>query len=106
MGYLRRIEARRIEVVPRYRKPGIGRDVLMARHIVEVLRAFRGRWLALAIEGRRDLFEVGSGVVRRWHTDRIQRHLPACLAIRAYCLRHGLAAELELTWPEPLPAVG
>ena len=93
-GYLDRVKER-IELVARYTEPGPARDRLMTRHIWDVVRAFKTRWRLLEPEERRQLFETGSALIKRWHTDRIQRSLPAWLAIRAYCLRHDLPTELE-----------
>jgi hypothetical protein len=92
---LARLEADRMALVARYRKPGLGRDVLMIKHIKECIKICRGRWLSLEPDERRRVFEAASAVMQRWHTWRIQRGLPPWLAVRAYCLHHGLLAELE-----------
>src|SRR5215210_8344647 len=84
-----------MELVARYREPGPGRDRLMKRHIWDVVRAYTWRWLPLEPEERHRVFEVGSELVKRWHTDYIQRRLPAWLGVRAWCLEHGLERELE-----------
>lgn len=91
-----RIESHRMALVAAYRKPGIGRDVLMIKHIADVLRPFRnGRWVRLEGGERRRVFDVASGVIQRWHTRWIDLALPPWLGIRAYCLRTGLVSELE-----------
>jgi CDP-glycerol glycerophosphotransferase len=93
---LGRLEAERFEVVAAHRKPGRARDRLMRRHIKKVTRLYAPRrWLALPTEERRRVFDAGRALLGRWHTDAIQRALPAWTAIRAYCLQHGLLAELE-----------
>ena len=89
------LERDRMMVVAARRKPGAGRDALMRKHIRKLVRMLGGRWRSLEPDERRRVFEVGAAVVRRWHTDRIQRELPAPLAIRAHCLQHGLLGELE-----------
>lgn len=90
-----RLEADRMALVARYRKPGLGRDVLMVKHIKECIKICQQRWLALEPDERRRVFEAASAVMQRWHTWRIQRGLQPWLAVRAYCLQHGLLAELE-----------
>ncbi len=93
---LARIEGERIEVLAAHRRPGAGRDALMRRHIRKVARLFSGsRWLPLPPEERRRVFDAGAALLARWHTDAIQRSLPAWAAIRTYCLENGLLAELE-----------
>jgi poly(ribitol-phosphate) beta-N-acetylglucosaminyltransferase len=93
---LARLEAERFQVVAAHRKPGPARDRLMRRHIKKVTRLYAPRrWLALAPEERRRVFEAGRALLDRWHTDAIQRALPAWTAIRTYCLQHGLLAEME-----------
>ena len=93
---LGRVEAERIEVLAAHRKPGPRRDALMRRHIKKVARLYgSGRWLPLPAEDRRRVFDAGAALLGRWHTNAIQRALPAWSAIRTYCLQHGLLAELE-----------
>ncbi len=94
LDYLEGI-ALRVETLARHREAGAGRDRLMARHIDDVVRAFSPRWLALEPEERRRVYEAGSNLIKRWHTDRIQRTFAPQDAIRAHCLGHGLATELE-----------
>lgn len=93
--YFTRLERDRIGPVVARRKPGPGRDLLVRKHIRKLCRKFGGYWRALEPDERRRVFDVGSAVVRRWHTDSIQRAMPAREAIRAYCLQQGLLAELE-----------
>jgi hypothetical protein len=38
---------------------------------------------------------MGAALIKQWHTERIQADLPPVQALRAYCLQHDLAAELE-----------
>jgi hypothetical protein len=93
---LARVETERIEVLVAHRTPGPGRDALMRRHMKKIARLFgSGRWLPLPPEERRRVFDAGAAILGRWHTDAIQRSLPAWSAIRTYCLQHGLLAELE-----------
>lgn len=93
---LARVEAERIEVLAAHRKPGARRDALMLRHIKKVAQLFGpGRWLPLPPEERRRVFDAAAALLGRWHTEAIQRSLPAWSAIRTYCLQHGLRAELE-----------
>jgi CDP-glycerol glycerophosphotransferase len=93
--YITRLERDRIGPVVARRKPGRGRDILVRKHIRKLCRKFGRYWRALEPEERRRVFDVGSAVVRRWHTDSIQRAMPAREAIRAHCLKQGLLAELE-----------
>ncbi|NJD29861.1 MAG: glycosyltransferase family 2 protein [Chloroflexi bacterium] len=110
--YLRRIEERRIRVLASAEAPGPGRDALMRRHFRKLARMFAAVWLAYPAEDRRRAFEVGSEIVRRWHTELIERSLPAWAQIRIHCLRHGRLAELadvggtrpETAFGEPLVA--
>jgi glycosyltransferase involved in cell wall biosynthesis len=94
VAYFARLEER-IKVVAARRRPGIARDVLMFRHIRKMLRKFNGRWLASDPDERRRVFDAGAGVLERWHTPRIDKALAAWGAYHAYCLQHGLLAELE-----------
>jgi hypothetical protein len=74
----------------------------MRRHIKKVARMFGGRWRSLDPEERRRIFDIGAGLIARWHTDEIQRSLPAWSAIRTWCLGHGLLDELvDIAWTTP-----
>jgi poly(ribitol-phosphate) beta-N-acetylglucosaminyltransferase len=94
LAYLERTRGR-IELLARYREPGPERDRLMSRHIWDVLRPFYRPWLRLEPTERRRVFDLAAELIREWHTDRIQVNLPPGQALRAHCLQHGLAAELE-----------
>jgi CDP-glycerol glycerophosphotransferase len=95
VAYFARLEERRMKVVAARRPPGNARDQLMFRHIRKMLRKFGGRWLASDPDERRRVFDAGAAILERWHTPRIDRALAASEAFRAYCLQHGLLAELE-----------
>jgi glycosyltransferase involved in cell wall biosynthesis len=100
--YLTRLEAERIEVLAAHSRPGAGRDALMRRHVKKVARIFGGRWRSLDPEERRRIFGIGAALVARWHTDEIQRSLPAWSAIRTWCLGHGLLDQLvDIAWTTP-----
>jgi hypothetical protein len=66
----------------------------MIKHIGQIMRPFRRKWLALEPDEQRRLFEVTAAIIRRWQTPRIARALPPWLAIKTYCLEHGLMDEL------------
>ena len=102
---LERIERERIEVVARYRPPGVHRDVLLFRHLTEVARVFNRRWLADGPDERRRAFEAGARIVRRWHSRRMDSSLTPWSAIRIECLSRGLQAELEDIVAAPLDDV-
>ena len=89
------LEADRMTVVAAYRRPGPGRDILMVKHIEKLVRHFDQRWLSLEPVERRRVFDVAADVLGRWQTALTERVLPPWSAIRAYCLQHGLFAELE-----------
>ncbi len=95
VAYFARLEERRMKAVAARRPPGIARDKLMFRHIRKMVRKFNARWLASDPAERRRVFDAGAGVLERWHTPWIDRALAASAAFRAYCLQHGLLAELE-----------
>ncbi len=95
VDYLHRIDSQRMHLVARYRKPGIARDMLMVKHIIEILRPFRPRWLAREPEDRRRVFDAAAAILRRWNTKRIALALAPWDAIRAHCLEHALELELE-----------
>ena len=95
LRYLRGIEDQRMAVVASYRHPGIRRDLLMIRHIVEVVAAFKAGRLEPAADERQRVFDAGSAIIRRWHTERMQRRLPPWAAVRARCLQDGLRTELD-----------
>ena len=82
-------------VVARHRKPGPGRDMLMAKHIERLARLFGRPWRSLDARERWTTFELASCALARWHTGVIGRVLPAWAAIRVHCLQHGLLPELE-----------
>jgi hypothetical protein len=90
-----RLEVDRMLPVAGNRRPGLGRDLLMVKHIEKLVRLYGRRWRALQPDERRRAFDAGAAVIRCWDTRLIQRALPAWAAIRAYCLLHGLLAELE-----------
>lgn len=90
-----RLEQDRMQVVAAHRKPGAGRDALMAKHLERLAWTFNRRWAALDADERRRVFDTGAEVARRWLTAGIQRRLPAWAAIRTWCLQHGLLGELE-----------
>lgn len=92
--YLADIE-RRMDVVAAHRPPGPGRDRLMDRHVVDVLRVFGAPWLALDAERRERVFDVAAGLIARCLPDGRRIELPQPRAIRLYCLQHGLRSELE-----------
>ena len=102
---LERYERDRIEVVARHRPPGVRRDVLLVRHLNEVARVFDRHWLAAALDERREAFDTGARIVRRWYTRRMESRLAPWDAIRIHCLAHGLQAELEDIVAEPLGRV-
>jgi CDP-glycerol glycerophosphotransferase len=85
----------RMELVARYRRPGPGRDRLMIRHVLDVVRPFSQQWLDLPPDERRRVFDAAAALIRRWHTKLIQDCLAPGPALRAHCLQHGLTAELE-----------
>jgi glycosyltransferase involved in cell wall biosynthesis len=87
--------ADRIELLAAHRGPGADRDRLMARHIWDVVRAFSWRWLALEPAEREHVFNAAAALIQRWNNDVIQAQLAPPVAIRAYCLQHGLRSELE-----------
>ena len=66
----------------------------MSRHVADVLRPFSRRWLALEPDERQRVFDLAAELITRWHNDRIQAGLSPAEALRAYCLGHGLSAEL------------
>ncbi len=86
---------RRIEAVEVRRPPGAERDLLMRRHIVDVLRAFTPRWTKLVPERRRQVFELGAQLIERWQTSARSLDTTPAQALRLYCLEHGLQPELE-----------
>jgi glycosyltransferase involved in cell wall biosynthesis len=86
---------RRIEAVEVRRPPGAERDLLMRRHIVDVLRAFTPRWTKLEPERRREVFELGAQLIERWQTSARSLDTTPAQALRLYCLEHGLQSELE-----------
>ena len=94
VAYILRVEQERILVVAADRRPGPGRDRLLGRHIKKVASLFNRSWLALEPDERRRVFDVGAGVIGRWHSERIAAALPRSAAIRAHCLLNGLEAEL------------
>lgn len=93
--FISRVERERIVVLAARRKPGLRRDMLMVKHIAKIAAKYNHRWRSLDATDRRRVFDVGAGVIGRWHTRTIQRALHASSAIRVYCLQHGLLAELE-----------
>jgi glycosyltransferase involved in cell wall biosynthesis len=94
-AYIRRIETDRIAVLAANLPPGRGRDELMLRHFKKLANLFAPWWRRFPAEGRREVFEAGAEVVRRWHTDRLERSLPPWLGLRIHCLHRGLLTELE-----------
>jgi len=94
LEFLARI-GERMELLAQHSAPGIRRDRMMARHVADVVRPFRGGWLALEPEERGRAFDAASALLARWHTERIQRVLDPWSGLRAYCLNRGLAPELE-----------
>jgi len=69
---LARLEADRMALVARYRKPGLGRDVLMVKHIKECIKICRSRWRSLEPDERRRVFRnaaAGKFVPGRERTD-------------------------------------
>jgi CDP-glycerol glycerophosphotransferase len=100
-----RLEAHQMAVVAQHRRPGPGRDMLMAKHIERLARLFGRPWRSLDPSERRRTFELASSVLTRWHTRLIGRVLPAWAAIRVYCLQHGLVSELEDIVASPLRIV-
>ena len=89
------IMTERIELLAESRPPGKARDRLMAKHISAVLDGFGVRWLHLPTVDRQRIFDQAAALIERWHTGVIQASLAPPLALRAYCLEHGLAAEME-----------
>jgi glycosyltransferase involved in cell wall biosynthesis len=94
LDYLERA-SQHVELLARYRPTGEDRDTLMARHTRDIVRAFNSRWLSLPPLERRRVFESASGLLKKWHTERIQATLRPPRALRAYCLQHDLFSELE-----------
>ena len=101
---IERVERQRFEVVARYRRPGRGRDRLIQRHVRKLLRKFGRRWVKDPVGERRRAFEAGAAVLRRWHSPRLERALPAWASVRAWCLRNDQQAELEDIAAVPLAA--
>ena len=89
------LERDQMEPVARLRRPGIGRDILMVKHIERLTRFFDQRWRSLEPEVRRRAFDVAAAVLQRRSTRLIQRVLPAWASIRTHCIQHGLFGELE-----------
>jgi glycosyltransferase involved in cell wall biosynthesis len=85
----------RMELVARYRPPGVGRDRLMIRHVWDIARAFSLRWQDLDTDARTASFDTATRLMQQWHTQGMQNALPQWPAIRAYCVWQGLQAELE-----------
>jgi poly(ribitol-phosphate) beta-N-acetylglucosaminyltransferase len=94
VDYLTR-RSERIELLTSHRGPSAERDQLMTRHIWDLVRAFNQRWLALEPAERGRVFDAAVPLLKRWNTDSIQAQLSPPLALRAYCLEHGLRSELE-----------
>ena len=92
---IEQLERGRIEVVAGHRRPGIGRDRLVIRHLQKLLQKFDARWLQLPAAERRRAFETGAAIVRRWHSAYLDRALPAWARLRAWCFVNGRQAELE-----------
>jgi CDP-glycerol glycerophosphotransferase len=94
-AYLRRIETDRMVVLASARRPGRGRDRLMRRHFKKIAGRFGGTWRSFEPDERRTLFELGAEIVRRWHTERLERLLATRARLRIHCLQHGLLTALE-----------
>ncbi len=92
---IQQLERGRIEVVAGHRRPGIGRDRLVIRHLQKLLQKFDARWLRLPPAERRRAFEAGATIVRRWQSAYLDRAFPAWARLRAWCFVNGRQAELE-----------
>jgi poly(ribitol-phosphate) beta-N-acetylglucosaminyltransferase len=90
-----RVERERIAPVVERRGAGTGRDALLRGQLQKIATLFRDRWRSMEPDERRRVFDAGAATARRWSGPRIRGSLPAWVAIRLYCLEHGLIAELE-----------
>jgi poly(ribitol-phosphate) beta-N-acetylglucosaminyltransferase len=86
---------RRIVAIEARVPSGVERDHLMRRPVVDVLRAFSPRWVRLEPDRRRQVFELGAQMVRRWQASARSLDASPGQALRLYCLEHGLPSELE-----------
>jgi CDP-glycerol glycerophosphotransferase len=94
VDHLERME-RRMLLLAAHRRPGPARDRLMRRHVEDVLRPFRSRWVRLPPGERRRVFDTAGAILGSWDTPIIRRLLPPWLRIRAWCIEHGKEAALE-----------
>jgi CDP-glycerol glycerophosphotransferase len=90
-----RIVAERIDIVASHTRPGLRRRMLMTKNMRQLVSVYASPWLQLPVDERRRLFDEGSRLAARWLTSSMMRSLDPPRALRAYCLRHGLAIELE-----------
>ena len=86
---------RRMEAVEVRLPPGAERDLLMRRHIGDVLLAFKPQWTDLEPERRGQVFELGSELIKPWQASVRSLDTTPAQALRLYCLEHGLQSELE-----------
>ena len=99
--------ARRAQLLAERRPPGKDRDLLMSRHVKDMMRPFGALWVTLPPERRRRAFDIGRALLHQWSSPAIEAMLAPPDALRAYCLRHGLIGALEdiiRALMEPVPA--
>ena len=71
------------------------RDLLMLRHLDDLLRIFKLQWVDLDPETKKATFDQTTELLQRWLSPELHERLAPWHALRAYCLLHGLRPELD-----------